>query len=37
MSLGYVKQHAVGYMHTKIQLPTSHTSGEIDSHSMLQT
>jgi hypothetical protein len=28
MSLGYVKQHAVGFMHTKIQVPTSHTSRE---------
>jgi hypothetical protein len=28
MNLGYVKQHAVGLMHTQIQLPTSHTSKE---------
>jgi hypothetical protein len=28
MRLGYVKQHATGFMHAKIQLPTSHTNRE---------
>jgi hypothetical protein len=31
-----LKQHAAGLMHTKIQLTTSHTSRETDSHSMLR-
>jgi hypothetical protein len=35
MSLGHVKQHDVGFMHTKIQLTNSHASRETVSNSMM--